>query len=72
MVDYKDIEIKAKKISEIKNIGYYELLQRFMFERILERISISKYNDNFILKGGLFYYQLCLALIIDPQRIWIH
>ena len=24
-----------------------------MFERILERISISKYNDNFILKGGL-------------------
>ena len=24
-----------------------------MFERILERISVSKYNNNFILKGGL-------------------
>ena len=24
-----------------------------MFERVLERISISKYKDNFILKGGL-------------------
>lgn len=24
-----------------------------MFERLLERISVSKYNDNFILKGGL-------------------
>lgn len=24
-----------------------------MFERILERISVSKYKDNFILKGGL-------------------
>lgn len=24
-----------------------------MFERILERISVSKYNENFILKGGL-------------------
>lgn len=24
-----------------------------MFERILERISISDYQDNFILKGGL-------------------
>lgn len=24
-----------------------------MFERILERISVSKYNSNFILKGGL-------------------
>lgn len=24
-----------------------------MFERLLERISLSKYNKNFILKGGL-------------------
>lgn len=35
------------------NINHYELLQRFMFERLLERISVSEYNDNFILKGGL-------------------
>ena len=53
MVDYRDIESKAKELSSIKNLDYYELLQRFMFERILERISVSKYNDNFILKGGL-------------------
>ena len=53
MVSYKDIEIKAKELSRQKNIDYYELLQRFMFERILERISVSRYNDNFILKGGL-------------------
>lgn len=53
MVSYKDIEIKAKELSHQKNIDYYELLQRFMFERILERISVSRYNDNFILKGGL-------------------
>ena len=24
-----------------------------MFERVLERISVSRYQDNFILKGGL-------------------
>lgn len=24
-----------------------------MFERILQRISVSKYQENFILKGGL-------------------
>ncbi len=53
MVDYRDIEIKAKALSRERNVEYYELLQRFMFERILERISVSKYNDNFILKGGL-------------------
>ena len=34
-------------------MDYYEALQRFMFERMLERISKSKYNENFILKGGL-------------------
>lgn len=28
------------------------LLQNYMMERLLERIAISKYKDNFILKGG--------------------
>lgn len=28
------------------------LLQNFMMQRLLERISVSKYKDNFILKGG--------------------
>src|SRR5690554_1110138 len=27
------------------------VLQNFMMERLLERISVSKYKDNFILKG---------------------
>ena len=31
MVDYRDIETKAKELSREKNIDYYELLQRFMF-----------------------------------------
>lgn len=53
MVSSIDIKEKAKIILKKSNLNYYELLQRYMFERILERISISKYNDNFILKGGL-------------------
>lgn len=28
------------------------VLQNYMMERLLERISISKYKNNFILKGG--------------------
>ena len=27
-------------------------MQNFMLERLLERISVSKYHQNFILKGG--------------------
>ena len=33
---------------------YVQILQRnYMMERLLERISLSKYMDNFILKGGI-------------------
>lgn len=38
----------AKKNNLVANT----VLQNFMMERLLERISISPYKDNFILKGG--------------------
>lgn len=34
------------------NIIANTVLQNFMMERLLERISVSKYKDHFILKGG--------------------
>lgn len=53
MVSSIDIKEKSKTIEKSHNLNHYEILQRYMFERILERISVSKYQDNFILKGGL-------------------
>ena len=53
MVDISDIKRLAKEIEIKYDLNYYEILQRYMFERVLERISLSKYHDNFILKGGL-------------------
>lgn len=53
MVDITDIKRLAKEIENKYDLNYYEILQRYMFERVLERISLSKYQDNFILKGGL-------------------
>lgn len=35
------------------NLRPQEVLQMYLFERILERLSASKYRENFILKGGL-------------------
>lgn len=43
----------AKEMENKYDLNYYEILQRYMFERVLERISVSNYQDNFILKGGL-------------------
>lgn len=36
-----------------KNLRAQEVLQMFLFERILERMANSRFKDNFILKGGL-------------------
>ncbi len=43
------INNKAKKF----NLSPQILLTRFFMERFLERISLSKYKNNFILKGGI-------------------
>lgn len=53
MINYSELFKKAKELSKKTGLSQLELYQRFMFERILERISVSKYNENFILKGGL-------------------
>lgn len=36
-----------------KNLRAQEVLQMFLFERVLERLAASPYRNNFILKGGL-------------------
>lgn len=41
-----------RNIAKKNNLLPQEILQMFLFERILERLSVSKYKDNFILKGG--------------------
>ena len=41
-----------KKTAKEKNISPQLVMQNYMLERLLERISLSKYHDNFIFKGG--------------------
>ena len=48
------MQLKAiiKNIAKEKHISAQLIMQNFMMERLLERIAISEYHDNFILKGG--------------------
>ena len=48
------MQLKAvmKNIAKEKHISAQMVMQNFMLERLLERISVSKYQKNFILKGG--------------------
>ena len=53
MITYKELNIKAKELEKKTGLQHLDIYRRFMFERILERISVSNYSENFILKGGL-------------------
>lgn len=48
-------QLKAliRNLSKDKDIKAEILLRNFMLERLLERISLSKYREQFILKGGM-------------------
>lgn len=51
----KAMQLKAriKNIALANHIPGLAVLQNFMLERLLERISVSKYKDMFVLKGGM-------------------
>lgn len=50
MINYNELFEKSKELAKKSGLTQLELYQRFMFERILERISVSKYNEKFILR----------------------
>jgi predicted nucleotidyltransferase component of viral defense system len=43
---------RLKNVANKNNADARVLLRQFMMERFLERLSKSKYRDNFIIKGG--------------------
>lgn len=49
------ISLKARinNIAKKEKISPQAVMQTYMLERLLERISISEYKNNFILKGGM-------------------
>ena len=54
MIKNRDsLKTKVSNLSNKTNIPNKYLIQNFMFEALLKRISKSKYKDKFIIKGGL-------------------
>ena len=47
------VKDKLKIIAREKNIDFNSVMRFYMYDRFIERLSRSKYKDNFILKGGL-------------------
>ena len=55
MSNSKAMSLKAKirNIAKSKNIPAQVILQNYMFERFLNRLSASQYKEKFVLKGGM-------------------
>ena len=53
MKNAMQLKSAISKIAKEKHIPAQLVMQNYMLERLLERISRSKYQGNFILKGGL-------------------
>lgn len=54
MIKNRDsLKVKISKLAAKTNISNKYIIQTFMFEALLKRISVSEYKDKFIIKGGL-------------------
>ena len=47
------LKAKIRNIAKSKNIPAQVILQNYMFERLLIRLSASRYKEKFVLKGGM-------------------
>ena len=44
---------RIKNYAKSNNIAAQVVLQNYMFECFLARLSVSKYNEKFVVKGGM-------------------
>lgn len=58
MINIESIKGKIRSLAEKKNLKLQEVLQIYFFERFLERLSKSKYKNNFVIKGGFLISSL--------------
>ncbi len=54
----KQLKDKVRNVSHGDNQITQMLIRNFIMERFLERVSLSRYRNNFILKGGLLVASL--------------
>lgn len=53
MSNAMSLKAKIRNIAKDKNIPAQVVLQNYMFERLLVRLSMSEYKNKFVLKGGM-------------------
>ncbi len=50
----RSLKDRLRNVSKDKNVDFNTLLRLYIYDRFIERLSLSDYKDNFILKGGFY------------------
>ena len=58
------LKTKIRNLSGGDSIRALTLIRNFIMERFWERIALSKYRNNFVLKGGML-----VAAVVGTDRI---
>lgn len=58
MINIESIKAKIRNLAKNNNLSSQEVLQMFLFEKFLERLSKSEYRSNFVIKGGFLVSSL--------------
>lgn len=59
------LKAKIKNYAKSNNIAAQVVLQNYMFERFLARMSESEYKEKFVIKGGMLIAAIVTPLSID-------
>lgn len=54
----KSVHDRLLNISKARNLSYQTIVSRYIQERLLYRLSVSRYREHFFLKGGALIYAL--------------
>lgn len=54
----KSVKAKLLNIAKEQHLDYQQLITRYLYERLLFRLSKSDYREKFYLKGGALLYAI--------------
>lgn len=70
MSNAMSLKAKIRNIAKQKSIPAQVILQNYMFERLLVRLSASEYREKFVLKGGMLVAAIPSAVIRSECKVY--
>ena len=70
MTTARQLKDLIRNMSKKKSADAQILMRNYMMERFLERISLSEYKNQFILKGGMLVAAMVVRFVDDKDDVY--